>query len=252
MISQELLEVASGIAPNVQDWPRRVPGHLIVSDKNFRYADMHSFYYQTLQIFGERLYDFHGGGVAPVIIDCGAHIGLASLFFKECYPDARIYAFEADAALAEVARANFEAFGASDIDIQGAAIWTHNGVVSFSLSQDDMGHVCEGGTTVPSVRLKTLLDKGPVEMLKLDVEGAEFDLIEDCGESLRNVRRMIIEVHAHKARAPIAKLLSTLEENDFQYTLGDLQPATWIQSDVNPPFGACCTDKYIFTVFAWR
>lgn len=252
MLSQQLLEVASGIAPNVQDWPRRVPGHLIVGEKSFRYADMHSFYYQTLQIFGERLYDFQGEVVAPVIIDCGAHIGLASLFFKECYPDARIYAFEADAALAEVARANFEAFGASDIDIQSAAIWTHDGVVSFSLSQDDMGHVCEGGATVPSVRLKTLLDKGPVEMLKLDVEGAEFELIEDCGVSLRNVRRMIIEVHAHEARAPIAKLLSTLEENDFQYTLGDLQLATWIPSDVNPPFGACCTDKYIFTVFAWR
>jgi FkbM family methyltransferase len=252
MVSQQLLEIASGIAPNVQNWPRRVPGHLVIGEKNFRYADMHSFYYQTLQIFGERLYDFQADGIAPVIIDCGAHIGLASLFFKECYPDARIYAFEADAALTEVARANFESFGVSDIDIQGAAIWTHDGFVSFSLSKDDMGHVCQGGTTVPSVRLKTLLDRGPVDMLKLDVEGAEFVLIEDCGESLRNVRRMIVEVHAHEARAPIAKLLSTLEENGFQYTLGDLQSATWIPSDVTPPFGACRTDRYIFTVFAWR
>jgi FkbM family methyltransferase len=253
MLSQQLLDLAAQISPMVHTWPRRQPSRLMVGTKTLRYADMHSFFYQTKQIFGERLYDFRSEHAAPVIIDCGAHIGLASLFFKECYPAACIRAFEADAALAEMARANFETFDAGDIDIKAVAVWTHDKGVTFSHSADDAGHVGTSGTTVPSVRLKTLLEGDIVDMLKVDVEGAEFDLIIDCGQALRNVRRMIIEVHAmHADRAPIGKLLAALEYADFRYTLTDLHAVTWIPVGVQPPFGAIRTDKYIFTVFAWR
>jgi FkbM family methyltransferase len=252
MLSQQLIEIAGQIAPSIQTWPRRQPSRLMVGSKMLRYADMHSFFYQTRQIFGDRLYDFRSENPTPRIIDCGAHIGLASLFFKECYPGAEIHAFEADADLAEIARANLETFGAADVDLRAAAVWIHDNGVTFSHSQDDAGHVGEAGTKVPSVRLKSLLDE-TVDMLKVDVEGAEFDLIADCGDALRNVRRMIIEVHAmHADRAPIGKLLATLEDLDFRTTLTDLHAATWIPVGVQPPFSALRTDKYIFTVFAWR
>jgi FkbM family methyltransferase len=253
MLSQQLLDLAAQIAPTVQTWPRRQPSRLMVGTKPLRYADMHSFFYQTKQIFGERLYDFRSENTSPVIIDCGAHIGLASLFFKECYPAARIRAFEADGALAEIARANLETFGASDVDVQAVAVWTHDKGVAFAHSADDAGHVGAGGTSVPSVRLRSLLEPGTVDMLKIDVEGAEFDLIADCGQALKNVRRMVIEVHAmHDDRAPVGKLLAEMEDLGFRCTLTDLHAATWIPVGVQPPFGALRTDKYIFTVFAWR
>ena len=35
--------------------------------------------------------------------------------------------------------------------------------------------------TVPSVRLKSVLAERPVDLLKLDVEGAEFEILADCG-----------------------------------------------------------------------
>ena len=255
MLSRQILEIAAQLAPSVANWPRRQPSRLMVGDKAMRYADLHSFFHQARQIFGQGLYDFRCGSTAPVILDCGAHIGLATLFFKERYPAARIRAFEADATLAEMCRANLETFGAADADVKAAAVWTHDRGVNFSHSQDDAGHVAEGGgtQTVPSVRLRSLIEAAPVDLLKLDVEGAEFDLIDDCGDALKAVSRMIIEVHAmHADRAPVGKLLATLEDLGFRYTLADLHQATWVPAGVQPPFAACPTDKYIFTVFAWR
>lgn len=256
MLTQQLLEIAANLAPTVQTWPRRKPGMFVAGRKVIRYADLHSFYHQIRQIFGQRLYNFRSANPAPVILDCGAHIGLASLFFKERFPAARITAFEADNALADICRANFEAFDAADIEVVQAAVWTHDGGVSFAHSNDDAGHVAEGRTdgvqTVPSVRLKSLLAQ-PIDLLKLDVEGAEFTLIEDCGADLRNVRALVMEVHAMEdGQARLGALLAQLEALEFRYVLGDLHQATWLPAATQPPFEYCKTEKFIVSVFAWR
>jgi len=255
MLTQQILDIVAQVAPSVAGWPRRHPGVLVVGGRLLRYADMHSFFYQARQIFGERLYEFRSDDPVPLILDCGAHIGLASLFLKERLPGARIHAFEADAALAEMCRANFTAFDAGDIAVSQAAVWTHDRGVSFAASHDDAGHVSETGETVqvPSVRLKSLIARERVHFLKLDVEGAEFDLIEDCGPDLANVDRMIIEVHAMgNTQAPIGALLQCLERAGFRYVLGDLHPATWVPSPAPPPFAYCRSEKFIVTVFAWH
>ncbi len=100
MLTQALGEIISQLAPEIDRWPRREPGQLLVANKLLKYADMHSFYYHALQIFRDRLYHFSCGTDSPLILDCGAHIGLASLYFREVYPKARIHAFEADPEIA--------------------------------------------------------------------------------------------------------------------------------------------------------
>lgn len=256
MLTNQLLEIAAHLAPNVQTWPRRTPGMFMAGRRPIRYADLHSFYHQIRQIFGQRLYNFKCDHGAPAILDCGAHIGLASLFFKERFPAARIKAFEADRTLADICRANFAAFDMPDVEVIQAAVWTHDEGVAFAHSSDDAGHVAEGDvgdvSAVPSVRLKSLLTQ-PVDLLKLDVEGAEFALIDDCGDALRNVRSLVMEVHAMNDRqARIGALLARLEEMGFRYVLGDLHQATWLPSAAQPPFECCRTEKFIVTVFAWR
>jgi FkbM family methyltransferase len=255
MLTKQILDLLAQMAPSVPSWPRRQPGLLMVGGKVLRYSDLHSFYHQSRQIFGERLYDFKCPNPAPVILDCGAHIGMASLFFKEQYPAARIKAFEADAVLADMCRANFASFGVADIEISEAAVWTHDRSVSFKHTHDDAGYVSEDADAerVPSVRLKTLLAQGPVQMLKLDVEGAEFDLIEDCGEDLAAAERLIVEVHAMGSeQAKIGTLLGHLERLGFRYALGDLHQATWLPTEHKPPFTYCRTEKFIISVYAWN
>lgn len=255
MLTTSLLDLAAQMAPSVPTWPRRQPGLLVVDGKVMRYADLHSLYYQIRQLFGDQLYSFKTDKKDPVILDCGAHVGLASLYFKEHYPAARIRAYEADAAIAALCRANLAAFGASDIEVFEAAVWTHGDGVQFDHSADDGGHVSEtqGTRRVPSIRLKSILAELPVDFLKLDVEGAEFQLFDDCADELTNISRMVIEVHAMGAeQAPIGALLSRLERAGFRYVLGDLHAATWVPSPVRPPLGHCRTDRFIVSVFAWR
>ena len=255
VLSTSLLEIAGQLATSVKSWPRRQPGILMVDGKALRYADLHSFYYQVLQIFGDGLYGFECDAPAPVILDCGAHIGLASLYFKERFPNAQIRAFEADAELADMCRTNLSTFGAKNVDVEQSAIWIHDDGVTFDTSHDDAGHISteNAGTKVESVRLKTILEEEPVHLLKLDVEGAEFEIFKDCGSSLKNASCVIAEIHAmsdHQSK--LGELLQQLESCGFRYVLHDLHQATWVPSIERPPFNSCKTEKFIVTVFAWQ
>lgn len=256
MLRDALGEIIGQLTPEIAQWPRREPGQMVVDGRFLKYADMHSFYYQTRQIFGDKLYSFTCGSAAPKILDCGAHIGLASLFFKEQYPDAEIRAFEADAEIATLCKSNLESFGHGDVSVQAVAVWTGNDGVTFSDSKDDAGHVdakSQGGVTVPTVRLRDVLEQDRYQLLKLDVEGAEYKILEDCGDALKNAERMVIEVHAFRSEdGKLGSLLSQLEELGFQYVLDDLHQATWMKPEEPPPFSMCTTDKYIVTIFAWQ
>lgn len=256
MLRDSLGEIVGQLTPEIGRWPRREPGKMLVDGKFLKYADMHSFYYQTRQIFGDGLYRFTCATDSPVILDCGAHIGLASLFFKEDFPSAKIRAFEADPNIAHLCRSNLESFGHGDVAVEALAVWIGNDGVVFSDSKDDAGHVneeSEAGIKVPTIRLKEIIESERVQLLKLDVEGAEYKIIEDCGDSLRNVERMVIEVHAFRtADGKVGALLAQLENLGFHYVLDDLHQANWMKPDTLSPFAMCSTDKFIVTVFAWQ
>jgi len=251
MLTQSINITTSAMAAEIGRWPRRQAGRLVIDGHVLKYADLHSFYYQARQIFGDRLYDFACGTTTPVILDCGAHIGLATMAFKERYPAARVHAFEADATIAAMCADNLAAFGFADVAVTPAAVWTHKDGVTFAASNDDAGHVAPQGVHVPSIRLADEIAKAPVQLLKLDVEGAEFELLADCADRLSAVERMIVEVHAFGDNR-VGPLLSLLEGKGFKYTLADLHHATWMETKSPPPFTSCRTDKYYFTVFAWR
>jgi hypothetical protein len=103
------------------------------------------------------------------------------------------------------------------------------------------------------VRLKSILEEKTVQLLKLDVEGAEFDILTDCGSSLKNTSRLIAEVHAmDNQQAKLGAFLQHLEALDFRYVLHDLHQATWLPSTEKPPFASCQTEQFIVSVFAWQ
>src|SRR4051812_46664341 len=66
---------------------------------------------QHLVIFEQGQYATHDMGGEPVILDVGANIGMASLYFKTHYPDCRLEAFEPDPRLANLFKRNLASFG---------------------------------------------------------------------------------------------------------------------------------------------
>ena len=250
-------KILNDISKVIKTYPRRKNGALKINNRTFFFTDLHSFYYQSIQIFKNKRYGFKPDVTNPIILDCGAQIGLASIFFSEKYPNAEIYAYEADPEISLMLDHNVKSLGLKNVKTFSKAKWIDEERVSFKKSADDCGYINgineENGIKIPSFSIRNFLNENHVDLLKLDLEGAEFDVIKDCDGVLRNAKNIIIEVHKfHENCGSLGSILRILEKNSFEYTLGDLHSADWIESTYVPPFAAMQSDKFIVTVFAWR
>lgn len=204
--------------------PKYRPGTLHWRGQSLRYADGPALYYQLNDIAVERAYDFSCPQADPRILDVGAHIGLASLRLRTLFPAARITAFEPDPALLQLLRANLVAGGDDRTQVIAAAAWKADGVARFAATGDDSGGLSpDGSIEVPTVDLARLcLEGDAVEFLKLDVEGAEFDVIEHLRAqgALARVRRIFIEMHQWGGNTPrFHEIMATLAGCGFNYRI---------------------------------
>jgi FkbM family methyltransferase len=255
VVEGTLTEALNALKGMVASHPRRQPGHVVIEGIRFSFADLHSFYFELEQIFSKHIYGFHTQEDRPLIIDCGAHVGLATLYFARRYPQSIIHAFEADPNIHNLFRSNVQNSALDNVTSHAKAVWIHDDGVSFSISGDDSGHINpEEGTKIPSIRLKNFLEQfDRIEMLKLDVEGAEYEILKDCRSTLNRIRRMVIEVHhLSDEKQRLGGIFSVLEQAGFQYVASDLHAATWTKPGNTPPFDFISHDKFIMTVFAWQ
>lgn len=251
-----LQEILERLTPVIGKLPRRVPGKVKVDGRVMHYADLHSFYHQCVQIMGHGFYDYRPTTDAPYILDCGAHVGIASIFFATRFPGAHIEAYEADPKIFTLLVKNVASLGLTNVAPRHGAVWTDEAGVRFAMSMDDSGHVGDAGTgsvEVPSVRLRDLIAQRPPDLLKLDVEGAEYEILADCAEVLGSVNRLIMEVHrfGHEA-GTLPGILEKVEAAGLSYVLADLENASWLEPGEAPPFPRLASDKFCFSVFAWR
>src|SRR5262245_54912997 len=65
-----------------EDTPRRTPGSIRMAGYQLRYFDLMSLCPGWHDIFVKHALDFRAANDAPRILDCGANVGLASLYFK--------------------------------------------------------------------------------------------------------------------------------------------------------------------------
>jgi len=190
--------------------------------------DIPSFIWQFKEIFVEEIYKFTSDTQKPIIFDCGANIGLSCLYFKQIYPSAQIKAFEADPSIANVLKSNLFRNGISDVDIIEKAVWIDYNGVEFGCEGGDGGSVylTNNRIKVGSVRLKDFLEKEwKVDFLKIDIEGAEYAVLMDCGGRLNNVENLFIEYHSwSKDRQKLSDILRLLERNRFRYFIDTVVP----------------------------
>jgi FkbM family methyltransferase len=185
-------------------------------------ADAMSFVYQFKEIFFEESYKFVATSGNPVIVDCGANIGLSCIYFKELYPKSTIHAFEADPSIFRLLKGNLERnLDMSAIRLVNAAIWINDDGVNFNTEGSDGGSVVatsDNSLHVKSVRLRTILMSHHIDLLKIDIEGAEADVLLDCDGALTAVDKIFFEYHSHTAqRQRLDELLSMIGRNGFRY-----------------------------------
>ena len=238
--------------------PRRTAGRIALLDYDIEYADLLSFVPQFHSIFIDGVLAFNTPGASPRILDCGANIGAASLFFKRRYPGARVTAYEADPELCAMTRRNLERNGAADVEVVHAALWTANGQVVFRAEGSDSGMI-EGlagavaGETVsvPSLRLRDVLERERVDLLKLDIEGAEHAVLADCMPVLDRVPAIVMDLHdfdPHNRQAP--QVLELLTQAGFTYAIDDFLAQHW-RPPVSSPQSPFPGRPLVWTMNVW-
>lgn len=162
------------------------------------------------------------------ILDCGANIGLSVIYLKRICPTAKIIAFEPDQANIGLLKQNLQSFGLRDVEIREEAVWKENTFVQFSNHQGMASHIEEESTAdttpIKATRLRDYLNQR-IDFLKLDIEGAEFEVLMDCKDRLSNIQRMFIEYHGQFSTArQLEELLSLLTNSGFEYYLKEAAP----------------------------
>jgi len=198
---------------------------------------------QIDQIVIRRLNDFVTESESPVILDCGANIGISVLNYKRRFPAARIKAFEPDPVICRVLRENLAHNGAGDVEVIEAAVWTRAGDVAFKSSGTDGGRIDRNSRRrdLPRVATVDLRDhlNTPIDLLKLDVEGAEYELVHHLRDSLTSVANLVLECHLEQGTlAPFGRLLNDLHSHGFHLSLSTF--GRWSdlvrRSPVVPPY----------------
>jgi hypothetical protein len=119
-----------------------------------------------------------------------------------------------------ILRQNLREAGATTVRTVEAAVWTHDGMESFRQQGAGAGRLASDGLPVRTVRLRDVLAEEHVDLLKLDIEGAEVEVLEDCASDLASVDHLFVEYHSFADRKQrLAEMLHILAEAGFRLYL---------------------------------
>ncbi len=177
----------------------RVKGYLEPIFLRNNTSDITVFY----QIFFEKSYAVNYRIDPKIIIDCGANIGLSSIFYKIKFPNAVIYAIEPEITHFNLMVKNTKGF--KDIICINSGIWnkqTHL-LLEDNLSEKWGFKVSEvsysNEYTIPGISIPYLMNKysfNEIDILKIDIEGSEKELFDSNFESwLPKTKVLLIELH---------------------------------------------------------
>jgi len=184
-----------------------------------------SFLWQFYEIFFKENYKFKSDKSKPLIYDCGANVGTSCLYFKKQFPEAIIHAFEPDPEIFSYLEKNLAANGIEDVQLHRVAVWKKKEILQFQTEGADSGKVSPGSAStveVQAIRLKEWIEKEEetIDFLKLDIEGAEVEVVQDCAEILPKVRHLFVEYHSYNEQPQhLGCILEILTERGFRYYL---------------------------------
>lgn len=188
----------------------------------FRYQDM-SAIDETL-MRGE--YDFITpvlqSADKPVIVDIGMNVGDFAVMALAYNPEARIIGIEAHPGTAEIAEKNAGMNAGRGWKVLNRAAWKDNqkiyletGAASVSTKVSSSGKLGVDGIDMPTIF--SLLPEKNVDIMKIDIEGAEEEFLCAHPDYLSNIRHLIVEIHPlacdeGKIRGVLGKHFSNVDD----------------------------------------
>ncbi len=183
--------------------PRFVEKKLTAGPLKLTVPDVPSFLFIYHELFIDGIYKFRTDKTDPVIIDIGANIGLSILYFKKLFPNSKITGYEADPYIFTFLKKNLENNGVRDVVLENKAIWIDNVQLDFLSEKADGGRVTEATKNsnatvkVEAVNIVDVLNSySEIDFLKIDIEGAEHQVIPKCNGLLGKVKHIFVEYHS--------------------------------------------------------
>jgi FkbM family methyltransferase len=186
----------------------RMPDRVRVAGRSvaLRFPDEEGVDADFLECFVHNAYGLRRGlGEVRTILDVGANVGFFSLAARGHYPRAAIHAYEPNPRVVPFLRDNTAGFG---VTIHPEAVGRDDAMVAMI----DAGPSNEArtrpsddpGRGIRQVSLRTAIERigGAVDLLKLDCEGAEWEILspDACWRSVRAVRVEYHLLDGHTAR----------------------------------------------------
>jgi FkbM family methyltransferase len=225
-----------------------------------RFNDGPNLYILYKDIFIRRIYHPSATRPDPLILDCGSNIGMSILYFKQIYPEARIVGFEPDPEIAPYLEENIVRNKLTNVRWIQAALSRDAAMrILYSDGKCGSGLVAPNEIAgsdewrkykVSTVRLRDYLAE-PVDFLKMNIEGAELEVLADSEDRLRQIKEMIIEYH-HLPGLPrsLHDILQLLHRQGFEYLINDFDSET--NGGVQPPFRLTPESRYFLLIYAKR
>ena len=173
-------------------------------------------------------YDFIIREEPKYIIDAGANIGMASIYFATKYREAKIVAIEPEENNYKLLKLNTENY--SNITTINGALWNRTGEISlFDTGLGNVGFMVETNisTIKPAAKkIKHLTEAVTVDgimnefsmeyidILKIDIEGSEKEVFESCRNWIHKTRCIIVELHERMKKGCIKAFYKNTKLSD--------------------------------------
>ncbi len=189
-------------------------------------SDLLTLYHELVLSESDR---FRSESVNPVIIDGGANIGAAIAYFKWLYPESHVIAFEPNPTLHRICRRNIELNNWSNVTLYPYALSARSGTIEFycdeemPMASSSSNRAKEEGRKFSTLEvecreLDTFISSN-IDFLKLDIEGAECDVL--SSSELDKVNSGLIEYHYGFNGNFLSTILNILEKNGFSYIINE-------------------------------
>ncbi len=144
-----------------------------------------------------------------VMIDCGANIGLYSLYFSRYAPAATIHAFEPIKRTLDIFKKNIELNHAANIIVNQLGLSNRTGELDlFIVEEENYGRTSENNSggegkklTVPIDTLDNYCRKNNIQevsCIKVDIEGGELNFLKGAEGVISRSRKVVLVVEINE------------------------------------------------------
>jgi FkbM family methyltransferase len=133
------------------------------------------------------------------IVDVGANVGMSLIYWARHYPNAKLIAFEPHPVHVASLRRNLERNGISHrVELHAAAACAHASTVQLTDDEHCSSVTTNGNVqtlSIEAVDFFATLGSAPIDLLKMDIEGGEYELLGDPRFADLRIPRLVLEWH---------------------------------------------------------